>query len=186
MRGDREFRKVRSHGVPVRDPLFTLRVTEYRPRHGETWRPRAIIGLVVSKKTLKRAVDRNRARRRMREALRTLPGGLPPCRAILLPNPAVLTVPFEQLQAALVRALSRAPGRVKRGGPGGNQTRANQGQGKQDQNRQDQGRQSQASPEPGTPAQDQTGGNVRPARNVPASVPAPAPTATDAPPDGPA
>ncbi|WP_189065018.1 ribonuclease P protein component [Deinococcus seoulensis] len=186
MRGDREFRKVRSHGVPVRDPLFTLRVTEYRPRHGETWRPRAIIGLVVSKKTLKRAVDRNRARRRMREALRTLPGGLPPCRAILLPNPAVLTVPFEQLQAALVRALSRAPGRVKRGGPGGNQTRANQGQGKQDQNRQDQGRQSQASPEPGTPAQDQTGGNVRLARNVPASVPAPAPTATDAPPDGPA
>ncbi|MBX8466977.1 ribonuclease P protein component, partial [Deinococcus sp. RIT780] len=119
MRGDREFRKVRSHGVAVRDPLFTLRVTEYRPRHGETWRPRAIIGLVVSKKTLKRAVDRNRARRRVREALRTLPGGLPACRAILLPNPAVLTVPFTELQAALTRALSRAPGRPKRGGNGG-------------------------------------------------------------------
>ncbi|GHG32200.1 hypothetical protein GCM10017784_27180 [Deinococcus indicus] len=120
LRGDREFRKVRSHGVAVRDPLFTLRVTEYRPRHGETWRPRAIIGLVVSKKTLRRAVDRNRARRRVREALRTLPGGLPACRAILLPNPAVLTVPFSELQAALTRALSRAPGRAKRGGQGGN------------------------------------------------------------------
>ncbi|GHF46164.1 ribonuclease P protein component [Deinococcus metalli] len=120
LRGDREFRKVRAHGVAVRDPLFTLRITEYRPRHGETWRPRAIIGIVISKKTLKRAVDRNRARRRVREALRTLPGGLPPCRAILLPNPAVLTADFAQVQGALGRALARAPGRVKaRGGNSG-------------------------------------------------------------------
>lgn len=118
LRGDREFRKVRSHGVAVRDPLFTLRVTEYRPRYGEQWRPRAIIGIVVSKKTLKRAVDRNRARRRVREALRSLPGGLPPCRAILLPNPAVLRVAFPELQSALSRALQRAPGRVKKGGGG--------------------------------------------------------------------
>ena len=118
LRGDREFRKVRSHGVAVRDPLFTLRVTEYRPRYGEQWRPRAIIGIVVSKKTLKRAVDRNRARRRVREALRTLPGGLPPCRAILLPNPAVLKVDFPALQSALSRALERAPGRVKKGSGG--------------------------------------------------------------------
>ncbi|GGM07950.1 ribonuclease P protein component [Deinococcus aerophilus] len=113
LRGDREFRKVRNHGVAVRDPLLTVRVTEYRPRYGEAWRPRAIIGIVVSKKTLRRAVDRNRARRRVREALRTLPGGLPPCRAIVLPNPGVLSVPFEVLQATLTRALSRAPGRAQ-------------------------------------------------------------------------
>lgn len=109
--GDREFRKVRSHGVAVRDPLFTLRITEYRPRHGEAWRPRAIVGIVVSKKTLKRAVDRNRARRRVREALRTLPGGLPACRAILLPNPGILKAPFTDVQAALGRALAKAPGK---------------------------------------------------------------------------
>ncbi|GGN31813.1 ribonuclease P protein component [Deinococcus daejeonensis] len=119
LRGDREFRKVRAHGQAIRDPLFTLRVTEYRPRHGESWQPRAIIGIVVSKKTLKNAVDRNRARRRAREALRTLPGGLPACRAILLPNPAILDVPFEDLQAALERALKRAPTRGGRGGKGG-------------------------------------------------------------------
>lgn len=113
LRGEKEFRKVRQHGQPVRDALFTLRLTEYRPRYGETWQPRAMIGIVVSKKTLKHAVDRNRARRRVREALRTLPGGLPPCRAILLPNPTVLTVPFSELQSALARALSKAPGRVK-------------------------------------------------------------------------
>lgn len=123
LRGDREFRKVRNHGVAVRDPLFTLRLTEYRPRHGEPWQPRAIMGIVVSKKTLKRAVDRNRVRRRVREALRTLPGGLPPCRAILLPNPGVLEVPFAELQAALVRAIARAPSQGKRGGKAGNAAR---------------------------------------------------------------
>jgi ribonuclease P protein component len=120
LRGDREFRKVRNHGAAVRDPLFTLRLTEYRPRYGEAWQPRAIMGIVVSKKTLKRAVDRNRVRRRVREALRTLPGGLAPCRAILLPNPGVLDVPFADLQAALVRAIARASTQGRRGGKSGN------------------------------------------------------------------
>ncbi|MDL2345598.1 ribonuclease P protein component [Deinococcus sp. MIMF12] len=120
MTGDREFRRVRQHGAVVRDRLFTLRVTEYRPRYGEVWRPRATIGIVISKKTLGRAVDRNRARRRVREALRTLPGGLPPCRAILLPNPAALKVPFAELQAALARAFAGTPGKGKRGKGGGN------------------------------------------------------------------
>lgn len=117
LRGEKEFRKVRAHGVAVRHPLFTVRLAEYRPRYGETWRPRVVIGIVVPKKTLKRAVDRNRARRRVREALRTLPApGLPPCRAILMPNPAVLNVPFDELQGALAQAFARAPGRVKKGG----------------------------------------------------------------------
>ena len=133
LRGEREFRKVRAHGSPVRGPLFTLRLAEYRPRHGEAWRPRAIIGIVVPKKTLKRAVDRNRARRRVREALRTLPAGLPPCRAILMPTPAVLNAPFGELQDALTRALARTPGRQGAGrqgagrkgsGKGGNAARS--------------------------------------------------------------
>jgi ribonuclease P protein component len=102
--GDREFRKVRSHGQVIRTKLFQLRVTDYRPRYGEVWQPRAIIGIVVPKKTLKRAVDRNRARRRVHEALRTLPG-LPPCRAILSPAALVLNAPFVELQAALGKAL---------------------------------------------------------------------------------
>lgn len=104
LRGDREFRKVRSHGQVIRTKYFQLRVTDYRPRYGEVWQPRAIIGIVVPKKTLKRAVDRNRARRRVREALRTLPG-LPPCRAILSPAALVLGAPFAELQASLGQAL---------------------------------------------------------------------------------
>lgn len=119
LKTEREFRRVRQQGVMLRDPLLSLRVTDYRPRHGEAWRPRAIIGIVVPKKTLRRAVDRNRARRRVREALRTLPGGLPPCRAILMPNPGVLRVPFPELQAVLARVLAQVPGRVKRGKGGG-------------------------------------------------------------------
>ncbi|MFC6592346.1 ribonuclease P protein component [Deinococcus lacus] len=113
LKGAREFRKVRRFGVAVRTPLFTVRVTEYRPRYGEAWQPGATIGIVVSKKTLRRAVDRNRARRRVREALRTLPGGLPACRAILLPTPAVLSAPFGDLQAALAGALAGLPERLK-------------------------------------------------------------------------
>ena len=103
--GEKEFRKVRQHGKVVRHALFTLRVTDYRPRYGETWRPRAIIGIVVPKKTLKLAVKRNRVRRRVREALRTLPG-LPPCRATIHPTAAVLKASFAELQAALAQALS--------------------------------------------------------------------------------
>ena len=118
LRGDREFRKVRAHGQVIRTKLFQLRVTDYRPRYGEQWRPRAIIGIVVPKKTLKLAVHRNRARRRVQEALRTLPA-LPPCRAILSPAALVLDAPFAELQAALARALGsfdpKAKGRPKGG-----------------------------------------------------------------------
>lgn len=150
LRGDREFRKVRQHGVPLRDPLFTLRITEYRPRHGEVWQPRSIIGIVVPKKTLKLAVQRNRARRRVREALRTLPGGLPPCRAILMPNPAVLDVPFPELQAALRRALDRAPGRIKaaKAGAGARGNQARRGGGGRGQASADGGNPRAAAPVP--------------------------------------
>ncbi len=106
LRGEREFRKVRQHGVVVRTPLFTLRVTVYRPRYGEVWRPRAMVGIVVPKKTLKHAVKRNRVRRRVREALRTLPA-LPACRATIHPTAACQGVPFDTLQTELRQALMR-------------------------------------------------------------------------------
>lgn len=106
LRGEREFRKVRQHGAVVRCALFTLRVTAYRPRYGEVWQPQAIVGIVVPKKTLRHAVKRNRVRRRIREALRTLPA-LPACRATLHPTPQALGVPFAQLQAELQQALLR-------------------------------------------------------------------------------
>lgn len=106
LKGQRNFRRVRQHGLTLRHPLFSLRVTDYRPAHGQPYRPAAVVGIVVPKKTLKLAVSRNRVRRRVREALRGL--ALPPCRAVLMPNPACLDVPFTELQAALAAAFARA------------------------------------------------------------------------------
>ena len=105
LKGEREFRQVRK-GKTLRTPLFTLRAVHYRPKHGEAYRPMTIVGVVVSKKTLRNAVDRNRVRRRVREALRTLE--LPPCRAVIHPTPEVLTVPFSELQQTLKRAFEKA------------------------------------------------------------------------------
>lgn len=90
----------------IRHSLFTVRITDYRPRYGETWQPRSIVGIVVSKKTLKHATKRNRVRRRCREALRTSTRVLRPCRAILYPTAGVLHVPFAQLQAALTECFT--------------------------------------------------------------------------------
>lgn len=109
LKGERSFRQVRRQGLTLRSALFTLRVTPYRPAHGEPYRPAPEVGIVVPKKTLRLAVSRNRARRRVREALRTLK--LPPCRAVLMPSPACLDVPFGELQAALAGAFADAEAR---------------------------------------------------------------------------
>ncbi|WP_261664859.1 ribonuclease P protein component [Deinococcus sp. Marseille-Q6407] len=119
LKGDKEFRRVRRQGASLRYALFSLKVTGYRPRHGQPWRPAAQIGIVVPKKVLKHAVDRNRVRRRVREALRTLPQQgqpLPACRAILFPTEAALHAPFTELQQALAAALLQVPEQVKRSG----------------------------------------------------------------------
>ncbi len=121
LRGEREFRRVRRLGVSVRHPLFTLKVALYRPRYGQPWQPAMHIGIVVPKKVLKHAVDRNRVRRRVREALRTLPASawaqpLTPCQGILFPTEAVLHVPFAELQGALAGAVAQVPQRVKAAG----------------------------------------------------------------------
>lgn len=112
---------MRRLGVNLRHPLFSLRVTDYRPRHGQPWQPAAHIGIVVPKKVLRSAVDRNRVRRRVREALRTLPQSdfaqpLFACRGILFPTEAVLRVPFAELQGALATAVADVPAKVKSAG----------------------------------------------------------------------
>ena len=98
LKGEGQFRKV-SGGFATRTPHFILRRLPYKPRYGEKWEPHAVIGIVVSKKTLPHAVDRNRARRRVREALRLLE--LTPCRAMLILNASVLTLEFDTLKTLL-------------------------------------------------------------------------------------
>jgi len=128
LKGEGQFRKV-SAGHATRTPHFTLRRLPYKPRYGEKWEPHAVIGIVVSKKTLPHAVDRNRARRRVREALRVLE--LIPCRAMLILNASVLKLEFAALKTLLEEVFSKpipkgpakssVKGSVgdKRGGPKG-------------------------------------------------------------------
>jgi ribonuclease P protein component len=104
LKGEAEFRRILS-GETHRTPFFTLRRLPYRPLFGKPWQPSAVVGIVASKKSVGNAVKRNRARRRVREALRLVAPN--PCRAILLLNPAVLTAPFADLKAALELAFAR-------------------------------------------------------------------------------
>ena len=104
LKGEGQFRKV-SGGFATRTPHFILRRLPYKPRYGEKWEPHAVIGIVVSKKTLPHAVDRNRARRRVREALRLLE--LTPCRAMLILNASVLTLEFGSLKTLLREVFAK-------------------------------------------------------------------------------
>ncbi|MBB6099118.1 ribonuclease P protein component [Deinobacterium chartae] len=104
LKGDAEFRRVRK-GPAVRTPFFVLRSLPYRPRHGQPYRPQPVVGIVVSRKSLNKAVERNRARRRVREALRSI--SLPPCRAMLVLNPSVLEADFAELRRSLEGAFER-------------------------------------------------------------------------------
>ena len=72
------------------------------------------IGLTVTRK-IGNAVVRNRARRRLREALRlVLPGpARPGADYVVVARPAALTLPFAQLQDDLLGALGRI-GRPRR------------------------------------------------------------------------
>lgn len=118
LKSEKAFRQVRRYGAAQRGRLFTLHVTDYRPSYGKPWQPAAYIGIVVPKKVLKNATDRNRVRRRVREALRTLPQTLgqplPACRAVLYPAPEALHAPFQELQAALAKAVTDIPSSIER------------------------------------------------------------------------
>src|SRR3989338_7426916 len=63
---------------------------------------------VVSKKTLRGAVDRNRLKRRCREAFRTC--AIPfrgPCAIVVDPKRAALEVSFEDMRASLASLLGK-------------------------------------------------------------------------------
>jgi ribonuclease P protein component len=62
-----DFRRIYSQGKRYRTPLLTAVI--FRPSEGDSG---LRIAWVVSRKVAKHAVDRNRTRRRMREAFRSL------------------------------------------------------------------------------------------------------------------
>ena len=67
-------------------------------------------GFTVSKRTAKKAVERNRIRRRLKEAVRLLPSGHAEsgCDYVLVGRPSGMTEPFSRLSADLAQALRQA------------------------------------------------------------------------------
>jgi ribonuclease P protein component len=77
--------------------------------------PEPRVGLTVGK-VLGKATQRNRIKRRMREALRRHVGLLPQgCDLIFHPRRIVLTMEFAQLEAEIVRILEQARTEASRG-----------------------------------------------------------------------
>lgn len=85
------------------------------PQIPSTGAPR--VGLTVGK-VLGKAHERNRIKRRLREALRRHVNLLPPdCDLILHPNRSVLTIEFTKLEAEIVRILRQANAEAAQGIP---------------------------------------------------------------------
>lgn len=78
-------------------PTFPWGTVTVRPAHTFS------LHIIVTKKTLRRAVDRNRVTRRIRAALQKLPH--PRASVRIYPAQTTLTAPFAVLVADLARAL---------------------------------------------------------------------------------
>ncbi len=98
----RDYTKLAVQGRSVFGPYMTLRVNARK----EATR----IGFITSTKVMKKAVDRNRAKRRMREAIRALLPEIPPSFSLLfILKPETKDVPFETLLVEVRRLLSKIP-----------------------------------------------------------------------------
>jgi ribonuclease P protein component len=86
--------------------FFLRRQSEGAPADG----PR--VGLTVGK-VLGGAVERNRIKRRMREAVRLTPPCEGPVDIVFNPRKSVLTLPFEQLVSEVARGLRLAEQRAR-------------------------------------------------------------------------
>ena len=103
----REFDQVYREGVAISGPLLVLRCLQVAPSNHEIAAPGAKWGFAVGKKLARLSVDRNHARRRLRECARSfevMPGTL----CVITLRPAGLRAPFESLRLALARALATA------------------------------------------------------------------------------
>lgn len=105
----KDFVALASHGRSIFGPLATLRVRQLRTHENTR------IAFIVSTKVFKKAVDRNRAKRRLREAIRMLLPEIPPALHVLfIAKPESKTIEFTQLVAELRRLLFKIPDALKR------------------------------------------------------------------------
>lgn len=106
LRRMRDFALLSQKGRPVFGPFFTLRFRQSQEK--------SKIGFVASAKLFKTAVVRNRAKRRMREVLRSAQEVWPVKMDLLFVlKPEVLTAEFTDLQASVRRTFEKIPDALK-------------------------------------------------------------------------
>lgn len=99
----RDFLKIAAKGHVVFGPLATLRIRAVKDEPTK-------VAFITSTKVFKTAVDRNRAKRRMREALRLLWPELPANMHLLFVlKPECRTIAWESMVEEVKRMVSRIP-----------------------------------------------------------------------------
>lgn len=85
-----ELSKVIKNGCIVHSSLFTLRILDLNENKLKS-------AFVISKKELKLAVDRNKAKRLARMALREILTHIPPIQFVVFPKKLILTTDFREI-----------------------------------------------------------------------------------------
>jgi ribonuclease P protein component len=103
-----DFKRVRRSGKSYAHPLVVLIVQMHDKRSNPVGQPRVKVG-VAAGRTVGTAVYRNRAKRLLREAMRTLiPNITPGLDLILIARPGLVTATLEETRQALLTLLQRA------------------------------------------------------------------------------
>jgi len=100
----RQFRRVFEQPIRVSDRAFTLLA---RPRSTAALDEGARLGLAISKKCARLAVDRHRLKRLIRESFRQVRGELPPVDVVIMCRPAATTLTNQAARAALDKLWQR-------------------------------------------------------------------------------
>ncbi len=106
-----EFRKIYDTGVRSSGPLFAAfvlprSVSNKDPESKDPESEGARLGVTVPR-AIGRAVERNRIKRRLREAFRLRRHELGSCDIVLNPRRALLKASFEEIQRALGKVMER-------------------------------------------------------------------------------
>ena len=103
-----DFKRVRRSGKSYAHPLVVLIVQAHDKRSGPEDQPRVKVG-VAAGRTVGTAVYRNRAKRLLRESMRSLlPEITPGLDLILIARPGLTSVSLEETRQALLTLLQRA------------------------------------------------------------------------------
>ena len=99
----KDFMGLATKGRSVFGPIATLRVKASGTQETK-------VAFITSTKVMKLAVDRNRAKRRMREAVRSVWSELPPAMHLLFVlKPEAKSIPYEDMIAEVKRLIARIP-----------------------------------------------------------------------------